>query len=122
MSPGANGLTLTDTLTAGADSTTAGKWLLDLVYFEQAGTAALNGDSTLATVQVVSKDTIGASEVGIDNMGTRKTAFYREGEVVALVPPKVGSTFELKRRGSISGQVMLQGTNRSQRHRHLPVA
>ena len=57
LSSGANGLTLTDTLTAGADSTTAGKWLLDLVYFEQAGTAALNGDSTLATVQVVSKDT-----------------------------------------------------------------
>ncbi len=109
LSSGANGLTLTDTLTAGADSTTAGKWLLDLVYFEQAGTAALNGDSTLATVQVVSKDTIGGSEIGIDNLGTRKTAFYREGEVVALVPPKVGSTYELKRRGSISGQVMLQG-------------
>ena len=109
LSPGATGLTLTDTLKAGADSTTAGKWLMDLVYFEQAGTAALNGDSTLATVQVISKDTVGTTEIGIDNLGARKTAFYREGEAVTLVPPKVGSTYQLKRRGSISGQVQLQG-------------
>ena len=109
LSSEVNGLTLIDTLKAGIDSTSSGRWLLDLVYFEQAGTTALDGDSTLATVQVVTKDTVGTTEIRIDHLGTRKTAFYREGNAVSLVAPKIGSTYELKRRGSISGQVLLQG-------------
>jgi len=103
------GLTLRDTILAGADSTTAGKWLLDLVYFEQDDTDLLDGDLSLATVQVVSKDTVGTTQVMIDNFGNRQTAFYRNGEEVAVLPPQVGATAVFKTRGTISGRVLLQG-------------
>ena len=62
-----NGLVLRDTLLVGVDSLNAGKYLLDLVYFDQGNTDLLNGDLTLAEFQIVSRDTVGSSRVTIDH-------------------------------------------------------
>lgn len=104
-----SGIVLRDTLSAGADSLTAGKYLLDLVYFEQGDNSAFDGDLSLATLQLVSRDTTGTSLVGIDHLGNRQSAFYRDGEIVDLLAPETGVRVEVKPRGSIAGKVALQG-------------
>ncbi len=68
-----------DTLLVGADSLSAGKWLLDLIYFEQGDMGQLDGSFPLATVQLVSRDTVGSTTLDIDHLGYRKSAFYRNG-------------------------------------------
>ena len=55
------GIALRDTLLVGADSLSAGKWLLDLIYFEQGDMGQLDGSFPLATVQLVSRDTVGST-------------------------------------------------------------
>jgi len=109
LNPALAGLSLVDTLKAGVDSTTAGKWLLDLIYFEQAGNASFNGDLTLATVELVSKDTSGATDIDIDNFQERQSALYRNGAVVATFSPQLGARLTVRPRASLAGRVLLQG-------------
>ncbi len=109
LASGLTGLTLSDTLKAGADSTTAGKWLLDLVYFEQGGTARFDGSRSLATFRLASKTTTGTSLLRVDNFRERKSALYQEGAEVALLPPSEAGRVTLVRRATLSGQVKLQG-------------
>ena len=68
---------LRDTLLAGADSLTAGKWLMDLIYFEQGNMSSLDGNFALATMQLVSKDSLGSTTIELNHLGNRKSAFYR---------------------------------------------
>ena len=104
-----SGIVLRDTLTVGADSVTAGKYLLDFVYFEQGNNSAFDGDLSLATLQLVSRDTTGSTLMGIDHFGNRQSAFYRDGEIVDLLAPEMLLRAEIKPRGSIAGTVALQG-------------
>ncbi len=103
------GIVLRDTLSAGADSLTAGKYLLDLVYFEQGDNGAFDGDLSLATLQLVSRDTTGSTQVDINNLGNRQSAFYRDGEIVDLLAPETALRAAILPRGSIAGKVSLQG-------------
>ncbi len=109
LNPILNGIALRDTLLVGADSLTAGKWLLDLVYFEQNDNSAFDGELILATMQLVTKDTVGTTTIDIDHLGNRQSAFYRDGAVVALLPPEMGLRARIRPRGSIAGKVRLQG-------------
>jgi len=109
LNPALTGIALRDTLLVGADSTTAGKFLLDLVYFEQGDNGAFDGDLSLATLQLVSRDTTGATHMGIDHAGNRQSAFYRDGEVVDLIAPATGLSAQVVPRGTIAGKVALQG-------------
>ena len=104
-----NGLVLRDTLLVGVDSLNAGKYLLDLVYFDQGNTDLLNGDLTLAEFQIVSRDTVGSSRVTIDHAGNRQSAFFRDGEVVTLIPPQTGVEVQTLPRGEVRGRISLQG-------------
>ena len=88
---------------------TAGKYLLDLVYFEQGDNSAFDGDLSLATLQLVSRDTTGATQMDIDHFGNRQSAFYRDGEVVDLLAPETGLSARIMPRGSVAGKVALQG-------------
>ena len=103
------GIALRDTMLAGADSLSAGKWLVDLIYFEQSDMNNLDGSLALATMQLVSKDTLGATTVDLDHLGNRKSAFYRDGEEVALIAPEVAVRAQILPRGTLSGKVKLQG-------------
>lgn len=103
------GIALRDTLLVGADSLSAGKWLLDLIYFEQGDMSQLDGSFALATVQLVSREAVGSTTLDIDHFGNRKSAFYRDGEEVALIPPETAVRAEILPRGTISGKVRLQG-------------
>ena len=103
------GVTLRDTLLVGADSLSAGRWLLDLIYFEQDDTSHLDGDFTLATMQVVSKDTLGSTTIEIDHQQNRRAAFYRDGEEVAQIPAGTAVRAQFFPRGEISGRLALQG-------------
>ena len=105
------GIALRDTLVVGADSLSAGKWLLDLIYFEQGDMNQLDGSFPLATVQLVSRDTIGATTVDIAHLGNRQSAFYRDGQEVALIAPETAVRAQLLPRGTIAGKVALQGRN-----------
>ncbi|MFT5374101.1 MAG: hypothetical protein ACI906_000917 [Candidatus Latescibacterota bacterium] len=104
-----SGIALRDTLLVGADSVTAGKYLLDLVYFEQGDNSAFDGDLSLATLQLVSRDTTGATQMDIDHFGNRQSAFYRDGEVVDLLAPETGLSAQVLPRGTVAGKVALQG-------------
>ena len=108
------GIALRDTLLVGADSLSAGKWLLDLIYFEQGDMSQLDGSFPLATVQLVSRDTIGSTTIDIDYLGNRKSAFYRDGEQIALIPPESAVTAQILPRGTIAGKVRLQGRSDQQ--------
>jgi hypothetical protein len=112
LASGLGGLTLSDTLRAGSDSTTVGKWLLDLVYFEQGGTARFDGTRPLATFRLASKGTTGTGLLRLDNFRERKSALYQEGAEVALLPPSEVGRVSLVPRATLSGQVKLQGRTR----------
>ena len=103
-----SGLTLFDTVTVGTDSVTIGKWLLDLVYYEQAG-VVFSGDEALATIAMVTRSNLGAAEVQVDHHALRRSAFYRQGVEVALLPPEPAARIQILQRGTIAGQVRLQG-------------
>ena len=103
------GLTLQNFHQAGADSVTTGRWLLDLVYFEQIGTDRYDGSSVLATVELVSKDSVGTVELAIDNLAQRESALYREGVLLAAVPPFQVSKIDIKPRGQVDGRVHFEG-------------
>ena len=92
---------LRDTLLVGSDSLNVGNYLLDLIYYDQADTDLLDGDLTLAEFQVVSRDTVGSSEVMIDHAGNRQSAFYHDGEIVTLIPPQTGMAISTLPRGEI---------------------
>ena len=109
-----SGLTLVDTLKAGADSTTVGKWLMDLVYYEQAGSGRFDGDAVLATIELVSKDSIGSTALDIDHFGMRQTAFYRDGETLTAMASQEVGRVEILERGTISGRIQLQGRTNHQ--------
>ena len=109
INPLLTGLVLRDTLLVGADSLNVGNYLLDLIYYDQLDTDLLDGDLTLAEFQVVSRDTVGSSEVMIDHAGNRQSAFYHDGEIVTLIPPQTGVAISTLTRGEIRGRVSLQG-------------
>lgn len=109
INPLLSGLVLRDTLLVGTDSLSAGKYLLDLIYFDQGDTDQFNGDMTLATIQVVSRDTSGVSEIAVDHLGNRQSAFFRDGQVVSLLPPDTAVRIRTLPRGSVSGRIFLQG-------------
>jgi hypothetical protein len=109
-----SGLTLVDTLKAGADSTTAGKWLLDLVYFEQAGSGRFDGDAVLATIELVSKDILGSTVLDIDHFGVRQTAFYLDGETLTAMASQEVGRVQILERATISGRIQLQGRTNHQ--------
>ncbi|MBI2501797.1 MAG: T9SS type A sorting domain-containing protein [Candidatus Latescibacteria bacterium] len=106
------GLALADTLKAGSDSTTAGKWLLDLVYFEQGGTLRFDGTQPLATFRLAAKSATGPVPLRMDHSRERQSAIYQEGSVVALLPPSEVGRITLVPRATLSGQVKLQGRTR----------
>jgi hypothetical protein len=102
------GQTLYDSVKAGTDSTVAGLWVMDLVYFEQAG-RVFDGDTELARISLTSKDTAGTARLRLDNLAPRRSAFYRAGNEVGSLAPETGSVIELKPRGSLAGSLQLQG-------------
>jgi hypothetical protein len=109
LASGLSGLTLSDTLKAGSDSTTAGKWLLDLVYFEQGGTRRFDGTRPLATFRLVAKSAAGTGVLRVDNYRERQSALYQEGSEVALLAPSEVGRISVVPRATLSGQVKLQG-------------
>ena len=112
LASGLSGLALVDTLKAGSDSTTAGKWLLDLVYFEQGGTQRFDSTQPLATFRLASKTTTGTTLLRLDNFRERQSALYHDGSEVALLPPSEVGRVSLVPRATLSGQVKLQGRTR----------
>jgi len=112
LASGLEGLTLSNTLKAGADSTTAGRWLLDLVYFEQGGNTHFDGTKTLATFKLVSRTATGTGLLRVDHFRERQSALYNEGAEVALLPPSKAGRVTLVSRATLSGQVKLQGRTR----------
>lgn len=102
------GQTLFDSVMAGADTTVSGLWVMDLVYFDQAG-RTFDGDTELATISLATKNQEGTARLRIDNLEPRRSAFYRSGDEVGSVPPQTGSVIELLPRASVSGTVRLQG-------------
>ena len=109
VSAGQSGLTLFNTHQAGADSATVGNWLLDLVYFEQSGTDRFDGQSVLATIELVTKDSIGSTEIHVNHLGDRASAFYRDGVIVNPISPAKIGDIEIRPRGQLSGRVRFQG-------------
>lgn len=109
LNPQLSGIVLRDTLLVGVDSLNAGKYLLDLVYYEQQGNRRFDGELSLASIQLVCRDTTGASTVSIDHLGNRQSAFFRDGSMVALLPPETAMRIRILPRGSIRGRVALQG-------------
>ena len=103
------GLTLADTARVGTDTTNAGRWLLDLVYFDQAGTAAFDGSTSLATLRLVSRSREGSASLTIDHLGNRESAMYRGGVPVAELAPAPVARIDLRPRASVAGKVRLQG-------------
>ena len=103
------GLTLFNTHQAGADSATVGNWLLDLVYFEQSGTDRFDGQSVLVTIELVTKDSIGSTEIHVNHLGDRGSAFYRDGVIVNPISPAKIGDIEIRPRGQLSGRVRFQG-------------
>ena len=103
------GLTLLNTHAAGLDSTTVGNWLLDLVYFEQSGTDLFDGQSVLATIELVTKDSLGTTELHVNNHGDRASAFYRDGILVNSISPARVAEIDIRPRGQLAGRVRFQG-------------
>lgn len=112
LASGLSGLTLSDTVKTGTDSTTVGKWLLDLVYFEQGGTTRFDGSRALATFQLASKSLTGTTLLRLDNFRERQSGMYDDGAEVALLPPGVAGQVSLVSRATLSGRVKLQGRTR----------
>ena len=102
------GQTLFDSVQAGTDTIVAGLWIMDLVYFEQAG-RVFDGDTELATIALVSKNREGTARLRIDNFGTRRSAFYRRGDEVGSLAPETAAVLQLRPRATLSGRVRLQG-------------
>ena len=102
------GQALFDSVKAGTDSTVAGLWVMDLVYFEQSG-RVFDGDMDLATIKLASKNREGTAQLRLDNLAPRRSAFYRSGDEVGSLAPETGALLEVRPRASLSGQVRLQG-------------
>ena len=111
LSNEATGIVLRDTLFSSQDSMYAGQYLIDLVYYEQVGTTRYDGRRALASIQFVTRDTVGTTNVSFNHYGTRKTAFYRNGETLAHIASHDAMTINIRSRGSINGTVPLQGRN-----------
>jgi hypothetical protein len=109
LDPSLPGLALIDTMQAGADSTTVGRWLLDLVYFEQAGSARFDGDRELARFALVSRETLGDGEIRLEHLDERQSTLYRRGAEVAALAPGPLARYSVERRAKVSGRVPLQG-------------
>ncbi|MEE3234107.1 MAG: FlgD immunoglobulin-like domain containing protein [Candidatus Latescibacterota bacterium] len=109
LSSEATGMVLRDTLLSGQDSLYAGQYLLDLVYYEQMGTKRYDGRRSLASIQFVTRDTVGSTNVWFNHLGTRKTAFYRDGKTLADIASHDAMKINVQSRGSIDGKIPLQG-------------
>ncbi|MFH1568233.1 MAG: FlgD immunoglobulin-like domain containing protein [Gemmatimonadota bacterium] len=109
VDPALAGLTLADTAYAGADSANAGRWLLDLVYFQQAGSAAFDGGLTLATLPLAARGREGGAILTFDRAGDRQSGLFRRGSEVAPVAPGTAARIDVRPRGSLSGRLQLQG-------------
>lgn len=103
------GLTLVDTARVGTDTTNAGRWLLDLVYFHQAGSAAFDGSVSLASIQLASRGREGSASLAIDHLGNRESAMYRSGLPVAELAPAPVARIDLRPRATVAGRLRLQG-------------
>jgi hypothetical protein len=101
-----SGQTLFDSVKASTDSLAL--WVMDLVYFEQAG-RVFDGDTDLATIALASKNIEGTARLAIDNLEPRRSAFYRSGTEVGFVPAETGAVLDIRPRGSLAGTVKLQG-------------
>ena len=88
---------------------------LNLVYYDQIGTTLLNGAVTLATLQLVAKDTIATNPAGITtdivikNFPGNPTALYNKKDTVSVLPDSILIEATIKSRSTISGRVPLQG-------------
>ncbi len=102
------GQTLFDSVRAGTDTLVAGLWVMDLVYFEQAG-RAFDGDTDLATIMLASRNQEGTARLWIDSFERRRSAFYRNGVEVDSLAPGTGAVLQLRPRATLSGRVRLQG-------------
>lgn len=102
------GQTLYDSVKAGTDSTVAGLWVMDLVYFDQAG-REFDGDTDLATIKLATRSREGTARLRLDNLAPRRSAFYRNGDEVGSLAPETGAVLDLLPRATLAGQVRLQG-------------
>jgi hypothetical protein len=102
------GQTLFDSVKVATDSSLAGRWVMDLVYFEQSGTT-FDGTHPLATITLASRNVEGTAQLRIDNLEQRRSAFYRNGIEVGALAPETGAVIEFLPRGTLSGRIQLQG-------------
>lgn len=115
VNPALGGLTLFDSVRVGSDTTVAGLWVMDLVYFDQDG-MTFDGDTELATVRLAAKGREGTATLRVNHLEPRRTAFYRHGAVVGAVAPESAALLSIRPRATVSGHVRLQGrTEHSER-------
>ncbi|MBT6144102.1 MAG: hypothetical protein HOH74_01655, partial [Gemmatimonadetes bacterium] len=108
VASGLSGQTLFDSVKVATDSSLAGRWVMDLVYFEQSG-IAFDGTQPLATITLASRNREGTAQLQVDNLEQRRSAFYRNGIEVGSLAPETGALIEFRPRGTLAGQIRLQG-------------
>ncbi|MDP6982618.1 MAG: FlgD immunoglobulin-like domain containing protein [Candidatus Latescibacteria bacterium] len=102
------GQTLYDSVKVATDSSLAGRWVMDLVYFEQSG-RTFDGTEPLATITLASRNVEGTAQVRVDNIEQRRSAFYRNGIEMGSLAPETGAVVDFLPRGTLAGLVQLQG-------------
>lgn len=105
---GISGQTLFDSVKVATDSSLAGRWVMDLVYFEQSG-ISFDGSQPLASITLASRNREGTAQLHVDNLSQRRSAFYRNGVEVGSLAPETGALVEFLPRGTLSGEIRLQG-------------